>query len=133
MRRMKRAINIIVILIAVAACAALVPAKERAKGGAGQRAESYAGSSQAGISMKEARAIALRQVPGGRIKSGELERENGKLIYSFDIRAGRGIKEVQVDAITGKVVEVKNESAADEAKERRKEQQERKQKNAPPK
>ena len=80
---------------------------------------------QAKITMKQARTTALAQVPGGRIKSSELERENGKLIYSFDIRMhNKGIKEVQIDAINGAVVEVTDESPANESKERQEERNE---------
>ncbi len=82
--------------------------------------------SAAKVTMKEARATALAQVPGGRIKSSELERENGQLLYSFDIRTRNGIKEVHVDALTGKVLEVKSESAANEASEHRNERRESK-------
>src|SRR3954464_8590590 len=58
------------------------------------------------VSMKKARATALASVPGGKIQAAELEREGGKLIYSFDIRVPRkpGIEEVHVDAMTGKVI-----------------------------
>jgi hypothetical protein len=83
---------------------------------------------EAKISMTQARATALAKVPGGRVKSSELERERGKLVYSFDIRPaqGTGIEEVQVDAITGEVVSVEHETPAGEAKERREERKERK-------
>jgi ribosomal protein L34E len=54
--------------------------------------------------METALAIALKKVPGGEIKSAELEREHGKLIYSFDIKTARGITEVNVSAISGKVI-----------------------------
>ncbi|MCA1814974.1 MAG: PepSY domain-containing protein [Acidobacteria bacterium] len=79
--------------------------------------------SEAKISMKEARAKALERVPGGRVKAGELEREKGRLIYSFDIRPakGSGIDEVQVDAITGEIVSVDHETPAKEATEKRQE------------
>ena len=83
---------------------------------------------EAKITMKDARAIAVKEVPG-KVKEGELERENGQLIYSFDIAVKEGIKEVQVDAITGKVLKVETETAADEAKEKaaeRKKQQQKK-------
>src|SRR4051794_38591847 len=41
----------------------------------------------------------------------ELEHGHGKLVYAFDIRNGRGtIDEVQVSAITGKIVRVEHES-----------------------
>ncbi len=53
------------------------------------------------------------------MKEGELEEENGKLVWSFDIaRPGtRNITEVQVDAITGKVVSTKIETPKHEAAE----------------
>src|SRR5947209_20420108 len=55
---------------------------------------------EAKVSMTRARAIALKKVPGGKIDSAELEREHGKLIYSFDIKTARpGVTEVQVSAI----------------------------------
>ena len=66
-----------------------------------------------------AAATALSQVPGGRIQSVELEREDGKVIYSFDIKAkGKsGIEEVQIDAMTGAVSSNVHETPADEKKE----------------
>jgi uncharacterized membrane protein YkoI len=74
---------------------------------------------EAKISEKTARATALKEVPNGKIKSSELERENGKLIYSFDIAvAGKsGIEEVNVDAIDGSIVAHEHESAKSEKKE----------------
>jgi hypothetical protein len=49
----------------------------------------------------------------------ELEREKGKLIYSYDIKVTRksGIEEVSVDAMTGKVLSVEHETPAQERKE----------------
>src|SRR6266481_4250938 len=74
--------------------------------------------SQAKVSRADAEKAALAKVPGGTIKEGELEKEKGKLIWSFDIStAGSSdIKEVQVDAITGQVLSVETETAAAEAK-----------------
>ena len=40
------------------------------------------------------------------------------MVYSFDISTKAGIKEVQVDAITGKVVKVETETKEQEAKEK---------------
>jgi uncharacterized membrane protein YkoI len=71
------------------------------------------------ISMKKARAIALAKVHHGKIESAELENEGGKLIYSFDIKSGAGITEVNVDAMNGKVIAVQNESPAKEAAEKK--------------
>ena len=75
--------------------------------------------SQAKVTGEQATATALAQVPNGRIESAEIEREHGKLLYSFDIRtAGKaGIDEVQVDAMTGKVLGNQHETPADERKE----------------
>lgn len=61
---------------------------------------------EAKVSEADARATALKQVPNGTVKSVELEREHGKLIYSYDITvAGKtGIDEVNINAIDGSVV-----------------------------
>jgi len=74
---------------------------------------------EAKVTDAEARATALKEVPGGTITEGGLEREDGKLIYSFDISvAGKeGIEEIAVDAITGKMLSHAHETPADEAKE----------------
>jgi len=78
---------------------------------------------EARISRAEAEGTALARVPGGTIKEGELEKEKGKLIWSFDITTPgtSDITEVQVDAITGQIASVEKETAADEAKEKDKE------------
>ena len=67
--------------------------------------------SQTKISEDSARTVALARVPGSAVKALELEREHGLLIWSFDLTvAGKpGIKEVEVDALTGKVVSVEHE------------------------
>jgi uncharacterized membrane protein YkoI len=72
------------------------------------------------ISLADATATAQAAVPSGKIASHEIEREKGKLIYSFEIKtAGKsGIDEVNVDAITGAMIEKVHESPADEAKEK---------------
>ena len=76
-------------------------------------------ASQAKITKEQAQEIALHRAPG-TVESGELEREHGKLVYSFDIRNSKGtIDEVQVSAITGKVVRVEHETKAQEEAEKR--------------
>lgn len=79
------------------------------------------------ISMQTARARALAVVPHGRIRSAELERENGRLIYSFDIRVPRrsGVEEVQISALTGRLISRTHESPAAERREARTEARER--------
>ncbi len=71
------------------------------------------------ISETTARATALSMVKGGTVKAGELETEHGRLIYSFDIaQSGRtGIEEVQISALTGKLVLRHHETPAKEAVE----------------
>jgi len=62
---------------------------------------------QAKVNIKQARAIALRAVPGGKIVDQELEKEAGGsgLRYSFDVKVKGQTHEVGVDAKTGKVLE----------------------------
>lgn len=83
---------------------------------------------QAKITMAQARVTAQKSA-SGTIEEEELEREGGKLLYSFDIRNAKGtITEVQVDAKTGKLLSAKEESAADEAKEKREDEMKAKKK-----
>jgi uncharacterized membrane protein YkoI len=67
---------------------------------------------QARIGKPEAEKIALTRAPNGTIKEGELEKEKGRLIWSFDIATpdSKDITEVQVDAQTGQVVAVEKET-----------------------
>ena len=80
-------------------------------------------AAEAKITRAQAEQTAMAKVPGGTIKEGELEKEKGKLIWSFDISTPgtSDITEVAVNAITGEVVSVDKESAADEAREKKKE------------
>jgi uncharacterized membrane protein YkoI len=74
---------------------------------------------EAKITKLQATKTALAQVPGGKVRSSELEREKGKLIYSFDIKvAGKsGIEEINVDAMTGSIVAHEHEGPKAEKKE----------------
>ena len=68
---------------------------------------------------------ALKRAPGN-VESSELEREHRRLVYSFDIRNSKGtITEVQVSAITGKIVSVEHENKKQEAAEKQKEKREK--------
>ncbi|MEY2465764.1 MAG: hypothetical protein QOD03_285 [Verrucomicrobiota bacterium] len=75
--------------------------------------------SQAKVSKEMASATALAQVPNGTVKEGELEKEHGKLIWSFDITTpdSKDITEIAVDAITGQVISSEKETPEDQAKE----------------
>jgi len=81
--------------------------------------------SQAKIAEGAAAKTALANVPKGEIAAVELEREKGKLLYSYDIKVPgkKGVEEVHVDAVTGKFLskehenpEAEKKEAADEAK-----------------
>jgi uncharacterized membrane protein YkoI len=76
---------------------------------------------EAKITVAQARATALKEVPNGRVRSSELERVNGTLVYSFDIKVpGKsGIEEVQVNAVTGAVASHEHETSKMEAKEKK--------------
>lgn len=78
--------------------------------------------SQAKIPVETARATALKKVPGV-VREEELEKENGKLVYSFDIQVTgqKGVTEVQVSAIDGSIVSMEKEDAASESKEKKQE------------
>ena len=74
---------------------------------------------EAKVTEFAARATALARVPHGVVRSSELERENGKLIWSYDVKTpvSKNITEVQVDAVSGLIVDVDVETPKDQAKE----------------
>lgn len=66
---------------------------------------------EATVTKEQARATALRRVPG-EVREEEIEKENGKLVWAFDVKDSNGkIFDVKVDAKTGAIV------SADEDKE----------------
>ena len=70
---------------------------------------------EAKVSEADARSTALTKAPNGTIKESELEKEHGKLIWSFDIATpdSKDITEVNVDAIDGSIVSVEKEKEKD--------------------
>jgi uncharacterized membrane protein YkoI len=74
---------------------------------------------QANVTEAGAAKTALARVPGGSIRSAELEKEGGRLIWSFDIAVPKrqSITEIQVDAKSGEIISTQIETPADEAKE----------------
>jgi hypothetical protein len=91
------------------------------EGKEGEKATAAKLEAQAKITKAEAQKIALDKVPGGTIKEGELEKEKGKLLWSFDIATPgtKDITEVQVDAMTGAVLDIAKETVADQEKEKK--------------
>lgn len=59
---------------------------------------------QAKITMEQARAAALARVDGKVLKE-EIEKEHGRLQYTFDICSEGKIYDVEVDAKTGEVLQ----------------------------
>lgn len=74
---------------------------------------------QARVSKDDALKTALAIVPGGEMKEAELEKEHGKLIWSFDLNTpgSKDITEVNVDAISGAVVSTQTEAPDDHEKD----------------
>jgi len=74
---------------------------------------------QAKVSKDDAEKTALAKVTNGTVKEAELEKENGKLVWSFDLTTPdtKDVTEVNVDALTGEVVSVEKEAPESEARE----------------
>jgi uncharacterized membrane protein YkoI len=73
------------------------------------------------LTRARAEKIALAKAPG-TVLSAELEKERGKLVWSFDIKTGKtDITEVLVNANDGSIVAVQHETPAHEAAEKAKE------------
>jgi uncharacterized membrane protein YkoI len=111
--RITHFLPVVAIALSAAVAGAQAPAQHK-------KAETQAElQKEAKLTMADARAMALKTVPGATIQAGEIEREGGKLIYSFDMKvAGKsGIDEVNIDAITGKLLSNKHESPAAEKAE----------------
>jgi uncharacterized membrane protein YkoI len=101
-----RFISFAAIVLSAAAAGAQPPAHH-------QKAETQAAlQKEAKMTMTDARALALKTVPGATIQAGEIEREGGKLIYSFDMKVpGKsGIDEVNIDAMTSRLVSHQHET-----------------------
>ena len=77
-------------------------------------------AAQVKVSKADAEKTALGKVPGGSIKEAELEKEAGKLVWSFDITTPgtKDITEVLVDAKTGDVVSMDRETPEKQAEEK---------------
>jgi len=71
---------------------------------------------RAAISMEQAQAMALAAHPGARVTESEIEEEDGRLIWSFEIEGGgaSGTVDVEVDAMTGEVLTSEGEEEDDD-------------------
>jgi uncharacterized membrane protein YkoI len=71
------------------------------------------------LTQREAQQIALAKVPGGKVRSAELQSAGKNSFWSVDVvRPGKkNAREVHVDAHTGKVLSVQTERPEDQAEE----------------
>lgn len=71
---------------------------------------------EATVAEADAAKTAMTRIPNGRIQAVELENEDGKLLYSYELKipGKSGIEEVNVNAKTGAVVNTEHESPASE-------------------
>ena len=74
---------------------------------------------QARVPEHVAAQTAAAHVRNGQIRGVELENENGKLIYSYELKVPghSGIEEVNVDARTGAIVNTEHEGPGAESRE----------------
>jgi hypothetical protein len=117
---MKRLIITVLLLIPLSVSAAglkcsIKPAKDTP-------ASALPGLAKVSQADAQKTAFAKIKAPSTSGVEGELEVEQGCLVYSFDIRiSGRpGIEEIMVDAGTGKILSHKHESTKQEAVEKAK-------------
>ncbi|HZP84372.1 MAG TPA: PepSY domain-containing protein [Chthonomonadaceae bacterium] len=88
-------------------------------GGFSPLAQAQGAHSHIKISASQARKIALKKYPGkveGKIK---LEKEEGSWQYAVNIRSGRTMREIMVNASTGKIAHAEVTTKAEEQKEAR--------------
>jgi hypothetical protein len=81
------------------------------------------------LTEQAARAIAQKRVPNSAFEHADLEREDGRLIWSFDLRpnGSNDIVEIHIDAYSGEVVRTETETPTQQRAEEIKDAQERKQ------
>jgi hypothetical protein len=76
-------------------------------------------SAHARITADQAKAAALKKYPGKVEGKINLEDEEGSWQYAVNIRSGKTLREVMVDARTGKIANVEVTSKAEEAREQK--------------
>jgi uncharacterized membrane protein YkoI len=71
------------------------------------------------ITKTKAERIALAKMPGGRIRSAELETAHGRHFWSVYIAkpGSKNAKEIRVDAVSGQILAVQTERPEDQAEE----------------
>jgi uncharacterized membrane protein YkoI len=71
------------------------------------------------VTKARAERVALTKVPGGRIRSAELETARGQRFWSVYIAkpGSKNAKEIRVDATSGQILAVQTERPEDQAEE----------------
>ena len=114
--------GIIVLVIGLIALLGFAFAAEKAatKAKVDPMAEKQALAKAVKVSMADALATASKKV-SGTVLNAEVEDENGKIIYSFEILPtldSKEIKEINIDAATGAIIAEETENNQTEAKEK---------------
>ncbi len=122
MKTKQTTIKKIKIIVCSAAVAGLLAGCGTEKGEAkshNQEAKQAKLMAEAKITKDAAEQTALTQAPNGALKEAEIEKEKGRLIWSFEFTTPDSpkITEVNVDAITGAIVNVEQETPKAEEKE----------------
>ena len=78
---------------------------------------SLAQEKTAAITKEQATKTVRERFKDAVIQESELEKEHGTLIWSFDLKVGKKVHEVWVDATTGKIVKSGEESPAEQRNE----------------
>jgi uncharacterized membrane protein YkoI len=117
----QRRIAALTLLTAIAVIAVGVGSRARQADGAAAPANPVTTTHPAVMLAKDAALkLALAQSGAQKAKSGELECEDGRLLYSFEVSGPAGTVKVSVDAYTGEVVvradDDDNEAKAEGAK-----------------
>ncbi len=73
------------------------------------------------VGVARANAVVLQRFPGKLVARTTLENEEGKWQYGVMVRSGRTLREVMVDAYTGKIADIEATSAAKEGIEKKQE------------
>ena len=71
------------------------------------------------VTKRQAEQIALAKIQGGRIRTAELQTANGSRFWSVYVAkpGSKNAKEVRVDAVSGKILNVQTEKPEDQAEE----------------
>ncbi len=64
------------------------------------------------ITREQAKEIALKQLPGGKVVDVDLEKRKGKLFWQVEVKStdGKVKKEMKIDADSGEVISVKEDN-----------------------